>query len=556
MSLLDACNPRIISVDDSCGCTLTRASITAMTPASFEALGALEIDAQRIIAQEKELRATGVQQKGLKELLMSRMTGLTKTNLGTNTQSIIAPFHLRHQRHNVNSNYWVVTGGHATAGAGVGAVHPGSWNLYLQNESGLFATPLISLEKYFLPGKYLLVMAQNPSTLVGYSLQYKIISAVNADVGATPRALVTVEPSKTSDGWTALSAGEKTILHPTVGVAINLANSVSDFEDYCHQYPAENTRKLRAFWQQTIRNTWCYNDAYLQALNAPNTSEYWKKFRNLPLADQRRRQGLQEERDLFNTIFYGQPINEKQTPDTYNQLPTVEDPLSEDCILEYKANTEGIRYQLNACGKVIDAQGAPLDIDLIRELGYQIKHHRSIDSDGIDTLDVFVDRTTFGLIRSVMIPYYKAQYGVDTTRWYNPGQALKFTNQVLWEYDTYEFPDDGFQLAVFRDKYFDDSLSAFPDQIKSRGRVFWMIDWSDIQIGMGQTKSVTRNTPDPATNALFKCRIQANITHYQLHSQRLEVMVQDPNRHLIIENYSGACPTLTATPCPAYEYES
>lgn len=524
-----------------------------MTPTAFEALGALEVDAHRIIAQEKELRVTGVPQKALKELLLSRMVGLNKTNVGTNSQSIIAPFHLRHQRHNVNSNYWIVTGGQATAGAGVGSVHAGSWDLFIQNESGLFASPLVDLQKYFLPGKYLIVMAKNLTTGVGYSLQYKIISAINADFGATERAQVTVVPSYTAAGWAGLSGAEQAILHPTSGVAINLANSVSNFEDYCYQYPAENTRKLRAFWRQTIRNTWCYNDAYVQALNAPNTSEYWKKFKNLPLADQRRRQGMQEERDLYNTIFYGQPIDEKQTPDTYTQLPTVEDPLSEDCVLEYKANTEGILYQLSQCGKVIDAQGAPLDVDLIRELGYQIKRHREIDSGSVTRLDVFVDRFTFGLIRQVMIPYYKDKYGADTTRFYTPNQKLSFQNQVLWDYDIFEFPEDGFELAVFRDTYFDDLLSATPDQIKSIGRQFWMIDWSDIQVGMGETRSVTRNHPDPATNELFKCRIQANITHYQLHSQVIEVMVQDPNRHLVIKNFSEACPTITVQSCTAYE---
>lgn len=546
MALLDQCNPRLITVDSSCGCTLTRASITGMTPAAFENLGTLEIDAARLIAQEKELRKTGVPQRALKDLLMSRMVGLDKKNIGSNRQSIIMPYEMRVQQHNVNSNYWTVTAG--VAGAGT---HPGSWKLTLQNANGDFATSLVDLEKYFLAGKYLVVMTKNLTTGVSYKLQFKVISAVNADSGGVEKADVTVEPPYTTAYYNAtLTTDQKNVYKPTAGVAINLANSISNYEDYCLQYPAENTRKLRAFWRQTIRDTWCYTDAYLEALNAPLTSDYWKKFRTLPLAEQRKRQGMQEERDLFNTIFYGEPINEKQTPDTYTQLPTVEDPNFEDaCVLEYKANTEGIRYQLSRCGKVIDMQGAALDIDLLRELGYVLKRNREINSGEINRLDVFTDRFTFGLIRSVMIRYYKAKYGVDTTRFYTPKQSLSFQNQVLWDYDIFEFPEDGFELAVFRDSYFDDHLAAFPDQIKSAGRQLWVIDWSDIEVGIGDTRSVTRHDPDPATNALYKCRIQANITHYQLHSKVLQVAVVDPNRHLIFENYSDECPGITYETC-------
>lgn len=550
MSLLDACNPRLIVVDDSCGCTLTRASISAMTPTAFENLGALEVDAHRLIAQEKELRMTGVPQRALKDLLMSRMVGLDKKNLGTNRQSIIAPFELRVQRHNVNSNYWTVTGGSAGSGT-----HPGTWVLILQNANGDFATSLVDLQKYFLVGKNLVVLTKDPTTGVSRSLKFKITGSVNADAGGIEKAAVTVEPPFTTAYYNAtLTEDQKNVYKPSSGVAINLANSISNYEDWCAQYPAENTRKLRAFWRQTIRDTWCYTDAYLEALNAPLTSDYWKKFRTLPLAEQRKRQGMQEERDFFNTVFYGEPINEKQTADTYTQLPTVEDPNAEEgCILEYKAETEGIRYQLNQCGKVIDMQGAALDLDLLRELGYIIKRNREIDSGSVNRLDVFVDRFTFGLIRQVMIPYYKTKYGMDTTRFYTPNQKLSFQNQVLWEYDIFEFPEDGFELAVFRDTYFDDYLAAFPDQIKSRGRQLWIIDWSDIEVGVGDVRSVTRHDPDPATNALYKCRIQANITHYQLHSKSIQVMVQDPNRHIIFENFSDACPELTVQTCTAYE---
>ena len=42
--------PRIVMVDDSVGCTLTRADITEMTPAMFEEMGFRELTIEEIIA--------------------------------------------------------------------------------------------------------------------------------------------------------------------------------------------------------------------------------------------------------------------------------------------------------------------------------------------------------------------------------------------------------------------------------------------------------------------------------------------------------------------------
>lgn len=546
MSLLDRCNPRLITVDASCGCTLTRADIVAMTPASFEALGFLEVESHRIIGQEKELRRTGVPERALKDLLLSRSIKLPMTNIGGN-KSIIAPFRLVPQRHIINSNYWEIVTGGANSGAGVGGVHPGAWDLTIRNHRGDFHSPLVDLEKYFLPGKFIIVLTADVGTGVGRSLQFKVLSAVNADAGGVERAKVTVEPNYSAAGFAQLDPADQAIYQPARGLVLNLSNSVSDYESWCNQYPAENTLKLRDFWDQTIRSTWCYNDEYVKALNADLASQYYKKFATLPIAEQRRRQGAQEDRDFYNTVYWGQRINENQTADGYTALPQVVDPLNEECLLEYKANTLGIHTQLDECGRVVDAQGAALDMDTLRSMLYNVKRTRENEGAQIESLDAFTDRLTFASIRQVMIAYYKDRYGMDATRFYNPGQAIKFQNQVLWKYDTYEFPEDGFVLNVFRDEMFDDMLAATPTAIKARGRQFWVIDWSDIDIGISAVKSVTRQTN--VADDVYNCIIQPNVNHYQLQSKRLCVMVEDPNRHVIMENFSDLCPEITADAC-------
>src|SRR6266496_1021153 len=548
MSLLDSCQPRLITVDESCGCSLTRASITAWTAADIENLGLKEVGMDRIVAQTKELRMTGVKQRALTDLLMSRIRPGKQGVLGTDqhNRSVIAPFSLVPQRSVVNSNYFVIESAAADGDAG-GLHHTGAWTIKVINEAGAFATSLVHLEKYFLPGKYVTVLTLDPVSSVTRTLQFKVLDTANADAGGVSKATIDLEPPYTEAGWAALSGPEQAVYQPETGVVINLANSVSNYESWCYQYPAENTLKLRDFWWQTVRTTWCYNDEYVKALQAPLTGTFFQKFRTLPLADQRKRQGDQEERDLFNTLFYGQRINEKQTSTGYVDLPQVEDPANPGCVLEYKANTLGARTQLSECGRVIDMQGANLDIDLIKALLYALRRHRGLD--GLVEIDVFGDRFTYTIWQAAFISYVKDRYGLDTTRFYTPGQKITFQNQVMWNYDKFEFPEDGVIVNFFHDDYFDDHLAAFPDAIKSRGRQLWVIDWSDIAVAMADTRSVNRQT-NIADN-LYNCIIQPNVNHYRLQSKTIQVQLGDPNRHLIVENFSDDCATLTATPCTA-----
>jgi hypothetical protein len=503
----------------------------------------------RIIAQTKELRMTGVRQRALTDLLMSRFRPGKQGVLGTDqhNRSIIAPFSLVPQRSVVNSNYFTVESSSATPGATYVPQHAGALRLKVINSAGSFATSLVHIEKYFLPGKFITVLTLDPVSGVTRTLQFKVLGSANADAGGNSKANVDVEPPYSAAGWAGLSGDEQDVFAPETGVVINLANSVSNYESWCYQYPAENTLKLRDFWWQTVRSTWCYNDEYVKALQAPLTGTFFQKFRTLPLADQRKRQGEQEERDFYNTLFYGQRINEKQTSNGYTDLPQVVDPANTDCVLEYKANTLGYRTQLNECGRVIDMQGAALDIDMIKALLYALRRHRGLD--GMVEIDCFGDRFTYVLFQTAFLAYVKDRYGLETTRFYTPGQKLTFQNQVLWNYDKFEFPEDGIIINFFHDDYFDDHLAAFPDAIKSRGRQLLFPDWSDFNIALADTRSVNRQT-NVADN-LYNCVIQPNVNHYQLQSKMIQAQLGDPNRHLSIENFSDECATLTATPCTA-----
>lgn len=548
MAFPNNCTPRLIQVDDSCGCTLTRANIRAMTPQDFEDQGFKEVYMDRVIAQTKEARMTGVLERSMTDLLLSRTAPIRAVNLGqAANQSIIAPFIMIPQRHNVNANYFVVQDGAATSGAGSGGIPASAWDLTVINEGSQFASPLVGLEKYFLPGNYITVLYKDATTGVGRTVQFRIINSVNANSGGVEKARLTVEPPYTTAGWVALSGADQAVFQPTHGLLVPLSNSVSNYESWCYQRVAENTVKLLTYWLQTIRETHCYNDEYLKALNAPLTSEYFKKFRQLPLAQQRKRLAYLSERDYYNTLFYGREINEKQTVETYRDLPQVVDPANPNCVLEYKANTLGFWRQLEQCGRVTDFQGGVLDLDTVKSLLYGLKRNREIDSGQIRRIDAMTDRFTRADILDIMIDYYKDKYGMDTTRFYKVGEQIKFENVVMWDYDVYQFPDEGVELSVIEDPYFDDHLAAFATADKSRGRALWLIDWSDVQVGLAGTASAARQT-NLADN-LYNCVITPNVNHYQLNSKTVAAMLQDPNRHAIFFNFSDACPKLTVSNC-------
>ena len=543
----DNCTPRLIKVDESCGCTLTAADIVPMTSTAFENQGLTEVGMDKIIGQSKELRRTGVLQSAMSDLLMSRMRPVQPTIFGAGSgRSIIAPFFHRRQRHQINANYFVVESGAVDAAAGVGAVHAGSWKLTIINESGTFASPLVSLEAYFLPGRYITVVFKD-ATNVGRSVQLKVTASMNADAGGVSKALVTVEPNVTTGSWAGLDAADQAIFNPEHGLVIPLANSVDNREVWCYQDPAINTMALRLFWLQTTRETWCYDSEYVKALGDPLLSNYFRQFRSLPLTEQRRQQGYLADRVWKNSIWWGQQINEKQTEATYNQLPQVLDPRDSGCNLGFKANTIGWRQQLVDCGRKIDFAGADLDMDAVKATLYQLKRNREIDSGPVTRIDAMTDCHTADRILGRMTEYYKQKYGVDTQRYYTTGQAIKHQNLTLWNYDVYQFRDEGVELAVIHEPYFDDYHAAMPTADKTMGNKLMILDWSDLEVGLAGVMS--RNTETFVQSDDYKCVIDVPVTKRTLHGKTWAAIVGDPQRHMIFENFSDNCPQISMPGC-------
>jgi hypothetical protein len=267
--------PRIIKVDSSTGCTLTKAHIKGLTPGEFEALGNKETDLARVIASSAEAKLLGVEERGLTALLTSSVQNIkpliNKQNIAE--QSIILPYIQRRQRSVLNANYFAVESGEASSADT--AVHPyasgysnqqGDYEVALNMGGSDWSSPIESLERYFLPGGTVIVnhWASDGSSK---EVQFTIVGSRNANAGGIEKAKVMLRPTGGginpvghSDG--VVPAGIASDYQPTAGILQTIANNVNDYEAWCKNQPTDLSVRLLVNWLQTTRESREVNDTY------------------------------------------------------------------------------------------------------------------------------------------------------------------------------------------------------------------------------------------------------------------------------------------------------
>lgn len=558
MALNPPCVGRIVNVDSSCGCTLTATTITGLSPEDIEALANKEIYLTQAILDAKEAKMLGVPERGLMELLTSKVKDI-KGELSIqkiSQQSVVQPFILRQQRSFINANYFTIIGGQPTPGAGAGSLPLSAWNVTVDLGPSWLASDLTNIERYFIPGSTLIVQTwDNVANKVARTLVFTIISAVNADGGGDSRATITMYPNVNATTWAAYNAAERLVYQPVFGIAQTGANSISDFESYCPQQPSDFSNKLIENWLQTTRESYCRESSYEEILDKilkGQVNDYLKAFQFQSIADQQKYQAARYRREFYNTVFFGQAIDiVNQTTALWRNLPQVYDVANDTCPLAFKANTLGIFTQLSNCNRVVDMAGAKLNLDYIFQQLYYLRRNREAMGDSVNIIDSMTDRYTAGMILEVMSKYYKEKYDVQFTKYFEANQKITHENMVLFNYNIYQIQEAGVSWAVFVDDYFNDLIDATAAPVvgwdfSTRGRNLWFLDWSDINIGVAGESRVSRQSPNSNTDlALYQCVISPVVKKYDLRSKTWTVMVDRPQRHLIIHNFTLECPKVT-----------
>lgn len=570
---------RIIKVDTSTGCTLTNASIKGLTPSEFEALSNKEVDLARVIASSAEAKMLGVQERGFATLLNSSVQNikplLNKVNVAE--QSIILPYIQRRQRNVINANYFTIEAGADADGAtnyySAPYVQDGSDYVVTVNLGGSdWASPIEKIERYFLPGGYVIINWWDDTSKATIEVQFKIVGAKNADAASSAggdsisKADVIIRPvganvktayaSQVDFDAEAFSGQYK----PTYGTLQTIANNVNDFEEWCKNQPTDLSVKLIVNWLQTTRESRTVDQTYketLQKIMSGKVNPYLSSMVYQPLAEQNKIASQVSSDQWTRAVWFNQALNEKQRPETYMELPAITDPENAQCTLEYKCNAVGIKQLLRESLRVYDKKGQSLDLedDFFSHL-YFLKRNREQDGTSVGVIDCMTDRFTYNLFYECMNNYYKKRYGWEVHRNAELNQTITHDGIILFNYSKYDIPEVGVQLAVFHDPFFDDyanvgtgnkylvdgsrSTDAVMTNVadfEKAARMMWFIDWSDVKIGIAGTNAVTRTSPNPEVDRLYKCRMAHKETEYSLRSTTWTTMMDVPSRHLIIENF-------------------
>jgi hypothetical protein len=510
----------------------------------------------------------GVRESSLLDLLLSRVKGkesgvhLTEQKVGQ-SKSFFIPYTLREKEDIINASAFVIESGQANpnAGAIVDGVqyHPGSWELTITNSNAeLISSDIKNIERYFLSGEHVVVLNLSDSGAAQNPFFY-IEHAINANDGAE-KAKVYVRPLITESTWNGYTSGQKAPFQPTAGVVQIGANSVSDYEKWCQNQPTNLSKRLQAYWFGTARFTREWDDEYekfVKYIFEGNVNPYIERFKQLPITEQNKRMYKLFLQKWMTSVFFGQPINENQTVENYKDLPQISDPRN-GSFLHYKANPIGLYPQLQACNRVIDNQGAPLNFNVLEEQIYALKRYREgRTGKTVEDIDVMVDRANFNRIKSIMFQYYKKKYGVsDPTIYFGPKDPIRFdadAGKTMWYRQSYEFDEAGVVLHVIQEPWMTDFKSHFPSSIRNRGNFMFFIDWSDFTLGVAETAKRKSKTPDLETDPDYRCIMKANYSHVEMESFTWTAMVGEESSHLIYTNFSEECPKYTAQVCPAFE---
>ena len=185
-----------------------------------------------------------------------------------------------------------------------------------------------------------------------------------------------------------------------------------------------------------------------------------------PLAEQNRIAAQVSQDQWTRATWYNQPISSEQTPEGYMNLPAVTDPEDSSCTLEYKAQALGLKTLLYEGNRIKDNLGNPLNLDSVFGDLYYLKRNREQDGDRVSVIDCMTDRITANLIFEAMNNYYKTKYSWDVTRNVDINQKITHDGIVLFNYNLYDIPEVGVQLAVFHDPFFDDLINVTVDMME------------------------------------------------------------------------------------------
>lgn len=340
--------------------------------------------------------------------------------------------------------------------------------------------------------------------------------------------------------------------------------NVTDYEEFCSQIPALNTRQDSYYWVGTTRHTLCESEIQKEFIDRVlRDNKLYREYYHVDEVEYNRQVVEDYQRRQVENFFWGQALSDKQAYNTWDELPTVTldfDSLNlpdQGLCVGRKANPIGIVAQLAECNRVIDLGGAKLDLmtHVFEQVYYMsmVREENGVDS---EVFEVWMNSVFANYFQQAMFAYYKEKTA-DTFRTNlsidNGKQQSRFG--FYWRDYVLDFPA-GKVLRVMTHKTFDAWYDLFTRitsfDIKSAANMVWFIDWSTIYqatIASANVVNTTGNIQDLAKiSQAMACRMKTKQTTYRHSSHTFTNVVECPAASLMINNVMMDIPIHTTSP--------
>lgn len=531
------CAPNIATNIRSCG-TVTACNAIPLT--TTQLAGAYTQGNQYNVMEalfhhDMEIKMCEAVQNGLYDFLMSNKVAINhKVNTRRKSSGLIeiAPFILGRQYSPINNAYWTVSSGIANGS---------NWQVNVVSSANV---PVDG--RSFPPGERVNI---NGVTVGGTNTHTQWLVVSSTVVNGTYIVLV-LQPQNSGSYLPSAALGS-----PVTGLLTRGTANVNDYESYCAEPPAYLNWKDVPFWVETQRTSMCSSELYekwRKLLLEDNA--LFREYGDLEEIEKNRQLAADWQRRMVDMMFWGKALNSNQTLALYPNLPTITtypggnfNVGGAQCI-GVRANMVGIYEQHVQCGRVLDLQGANLDLIALFNALYQMKRVRESSQSGmVDQFDIFTDSITAEAINSAMISYYNSKsqntlrltYDVSA----NANQDVKKAN-FGFNFRSYNIFYPNVRINIISHYFFDDYLSAMQTALgvnNNSGRFLWVLDFKGIYPGIMASNRVVNKTGDLKTLAQidsgFACVMDVPTTTQTLTSVTGTMIVECPMGNLLIENF-------------------
>lgn len=486
-----------------------------------------------------EIKQCETVQNGMYEFLMSNSVNLAKKieHNRREGRNRIMPFVMARQYGPINNKGWIISNGH-TVGA--------NWVVNVTTAGN------VPFDVNSFPADMIVWALGRSSGGSATHTAWTVVSAV--DNGNNTGTLTLLTRNLGSN----LPAAK--LQAPQVGILIRGLPNKSDFEKWCVTQPNYLAFKDVPFFFGTYRTTVCRSDEYDQWRELVLDNPYYAEYVDIPEIDRNKQEGHDWQNRIAELVFRSKPLP-YQNMNQYDQLDDISafDPATVGlsplgvggghCIGK-RADPAGIYEQLAECNRIVDLQGAQLNLPAIfKELYNMMRIKESSGSRNPRVFDFFMDNVSAQAWHQAWVNYMASV----TNNLFRVTKEFDDSKTANWgfQYRTYnlDYPQ-GVVINIITHYFFDDTMSmmkaAGGTTLETTARVLWILDFAGIYPGVIASNSKELTTGElerlAAISTDYACVLRTNTNRQKLTSLTLTVVVECPFANLIIENYSAAVP--------------